>query len=110
MSARLAPLPPSRSFIVALPSALALPKKYTRLTALPPPLRAGLEPDLPAFDLPLRTALIRDLPREATATPLFLAMFDCLLTPAGAPRARRVRRGFGARGSRASRCCLLGRG
>src|SRR4051812_21316398 len=30
MSAKLAPLPPKRSFILPVPSALPLPKKYTR--------------------------------------------------------------------------------
>src|SRR5688500_18576178 len=76
LSASLAPSPPSRSFIDALPSALPLPKKYTRFTALPtgraavaflpPPLFALLE----GASAETREALRRD----ATATPLFFAM------------------------------------
>jgi hypothetical protein len=59
----------------ALPSALPLPKKYTRFTFLPAFFG---EADLDAFlD---ESALRRDLPRDATATPLFLAMIENLLS------------------------------
>src|SRR4051812_42860838 len=74
MSARLAPLPPSRSFMPALPSALPLPKKYTRLTAL----AARAEPLVPlgrAVGVETRDLVVALRDRVAVPPrPFFFAM------------------------------------
>src|SRR5262245_26537977 len=67
ISARFAPLPPSRFFISFVPSALPPPKKYVRLPALPP-----------AFAAPfLRTALfaLTRIPPWPFLWPFFKATF-----------------------------------
>src|SRR5438128_5737422 len=53
ISARPAPLPPSRSFISRLPSALPLPKKYTYFPRLFRAARTGVRAlvfEVPTFD------------------------------------------------------------
>src|SRR6185503_7780445 len=67
ISARLAPLPPSRFFISFLPSALPPPKKYVRLPALPP--------DLPAAFLSTAVFALTRMPAWPFLWPFLRATF-----------------------------------
>src|SRR5438477_7372761 len=81
ISARPAPLPPSKSFMLRLPSAFPLPKKYTYffdLPAVPAPPAFPAAPALPAFfDIvaPVQSGQLSNLVIES-----LIAGLSCALT------------------------------
>src|ERR1035437_6460239 len=95
ISARLAPLPPSRFFMSLLPSALPPPKKYTCLTRFPAAL--GLDLALVALEALEARALFGFM---ALLPAFFLVGIGGVFyqgaprieSPKGAHRARKVRR------------------
>src|SRR3712207_4803209 len=72
ISARLAPLPPSVSFIVRSPSALPLPKKYTNFPALAADFAARFGA---AFDPPRAGAVRVAALEDRAGVELFFAVF-----------------------------------